>query len=90
MSPEVSLLISKYYPSSLEGRGGDEVDGVRCLFRIELAITPERVRSAPNLGGDSHRPRREEESYRGAHFVRPAATLQHSWICPAPQDIVHK
>ena len=29
VSPEVKLLISKYYPSSLEGKGGDEVDGVR-------------------------------------------------------------
>ena len=29
VSPAVMLLISKYYPSSLEGRGGDEVDGVR-------------------------------------------------------------
>ena len=24
-------MLSKKYPSSLEGRGGDEVDGVRCL-----------------------------------------------------------
>ena len=29
VSPAVMLLISKYYPSSPEGRGGDEVDGVR-------------------------------------------------------------
>ena len=29
VSPEVKPLISIYYPSSLEGRGGDEVDGVR-------------------------------------------------------------
>ena len=29
-SPPVKSLISKKYSSSLEGRGGDEVDGVRC------------------------------------------------------------
>ena len=30
-SPSVKLMLRKKYPSSLEGRGVDNVDGVRCL-----------------------------------------------------------
>ena len=37
VSPAEGLMLRKYYPSSLEGRGGDEVDGVRC-FRSQALI----------------------------------------------------
>ena len=52
VSPEVRLLISKYYPSSLEGRGGDHRSTERGdLFRIKLAINPRARALCPQSWG---------------------------------------
>ena len=58
-----------------------QTSNVKCPF----VSTPERERSAPSLGGDSHRPRRERGPYRGArrtkfHFVLLVPRLPSHYV----------
>ena len=73
-----------------------KMSNVKCQMsnvKMSICINPERVRSAPSLGGDSHRPRRKEdltEGLVGLNFISSSSSLGYPHTpCDLPRSAGH-